>query len=255
MVVAERDGFPAEPHNIFLTAGASAGVHNLLNTMCTGPGTGVLIPIPQYPLYTASLALLNATAVPYYLIEEHHWNTEVPSIKAAMDSARGNGTDVRVLVVINPGNPTGATLPRADIEAIIKLAAAERIVIMADEVYQTNVYRGEFFSFKKVLRQLQKDHPGDYDHVELISLNSVSKGMVGECGHRGGYFELVGFDKQVQDQVLKLVSITLCPPVIGQCLVELMVNPPKQGDPSYALYKQEYDREFSLPPHLPLDGS
>ncbi|RMZ88833.1 hypothetical protein DV736_g3945, partial [Chaetothyriales sp. CBS 134916] len=77
---------------------------------------------------------------------------------------------------------------------------------MADEVYQTNVFIGKLHSFKRVLSQLQKEEPGKYDNVELASLNSVSKGKVGECGHRGGYFELVGLD--------------------GQCLVELMVNPP-----------------------------
>jgi len=65
--------------------------------------------------------------------------------------------------------------------------------------------------------------------------------MVGECGHRGGYFELVGFDKDVAAQIFKFISIMLCPPVVGQCMVECMTNPPKEGDPSYALYKQEYD--------------
>jgi alanine transaminase len=64
--------------------------------------------------------------------------------------------------------------------------------------------------------------------------------MVGECGHRGGYFELVGFDPLVAAEIYKFVSIMLCPPVIGQCLVELMVNPPKKGEPSYELYQKEY---------------
>ena len=65
--------------------------------------------------------------------------------------------------------------------------------------------------------------------------------MIGECGHRGGYFELVGFDEEVQAQITKFISIMLCPPVTGQCVVEMMVNPPKPGDPSYELYQQEYD--------------
>ena len=56
------------------------------------------------------------------------------------------------------------------------------------------------------LRILQQKEPGAYDHVELASLNSVSKGMVGECGHRAGYFELVGWDPEVQAQIYKLVS-------------------------------------------------
>ena len=80
--------------------------------------------------------------------------------------------------------------------------------------------------------------------MELASLHSVSKGMVGECGHRGGYFELVGFAPDVAAEIYKFISIQLCPPVLGQCIVELMVNPPKEGEPSYELYKKEYDAIF-----------
>ena len=69
--------------------------------------------------------------------------------------------------------------------------------------------------------------------------------MVGECGHRGGYFELIGFDPEVAQEVYKFISIQLCPPVLGQCIVEMMVNPPKEGEPSYELYKQEYDGIFN----------
>jgi len=116
---------------------------------------------------------------------------------------------------------------------------------MADEVYQTNVFIGKFHSFKGVLRKMQKETPGKYDNVELASLHSISKGMVGECGHRGGYFELCGFDPEVQEQNYKFVSISLCAPVVGQCLVEMMVNPPKPGQPSYELYKQEWDGIFN----------
>jgi alanine transaminase len=237
-----RDGHPSDPNNVFLTGGASSGVNILLSTICNSPNTGILIPIPQYPLYTATLALLNAKPVPYYLDEPNSWGTNVPLIRDQINSAKEAGTDVRCIAVINPGNPTGASLSEADIEAVIDLAAEEHLVVVADEVYQTNVYRGEFHSFKKVLRNMQSRPGGDkYSHVELVSLHSISKGMVGECGHRGGYFELVNFDPEVQAQIYKLVSITLCPPVIGQCLVELMVNPPQPGSESYDLYKSEYD--------------
>jgi len=132
-------------------------------------------------------------------------------------------------------------LSEKDVEETIKFAAEKNLVIMADEVYQTNVFVGEFHSFKGALRKLQEKEPGKYDHVELASLNSVSKGMVGECGHRAGYFELVGFDPEVQAQIYKFISIMLCPPVIGQCLLEMVVNPPKQGDPSFELYDKEYN--------------
>jgi len=203
------------------------------------------VPIPQYPLYTASLAVLNATCVPYYLDESHNWGTDVSAIKTACAEAKAKGVDVRAIVIINPGNPTGASLSEDDIRSVLDFAREEKLVVMADEVYQTNVFVGKFVSFKKVLRALQKENPGKYDGVELASLQSVSKGMVGECGHRGGYFELVGFDPKVQAEIYKFVSITLCAPVIAQCLVELMVNPPKPGDPSHELYDREYNGIFN----------
>ncbi|KAH8176811.1 aminotransferase class I and II domain-containing protein [Sarocladium implicatum] len=241
-----RDGFPADPSKIYLSAGASSGVNTLLHVICAAPNSGILVPIPQYPLYTATLSVLNATCVPYNLDESKNWGTDLETIRRSYDEAKANGTDVRAIVIINPGNPTGASLSEADVRAVLDFANKENLVVMADEVYQTNVFKGQFHSFKRVLRQLQKEHPdGSYDGLELASLHSVSKGMVGECGHRGGYFELCGFDPEVEAQIYKFVSIMLCAPVIGQCLVELMVNPPREGEPSYELYRKEYDGIFN----------
>ncbi|CAK7267632.1 alanine transaminase [Sporothrix epigloea] len=240
-----RDGYPANQADIYMSGGASSGVNTLLHVICAGPSSGVLVPIPQYPLYTASLSLLNAQCVPYYLDESKDWATDLEATRTSLKEARANDVDVRCIVVINPGNPTGASLSESDVEAVIELARAENLVIIADEVYQTNVFVGKFHSFKGVLCRLQEQNPGKYDNVELASLHSISKGMVGECGHRGGYFELVGFDPAVQAEIYKFVSIMLCAPVIGQCLVELMVNPPKPGEPSYELYEKEYNGIFN----------
>ncbi|KAJ2905628.1 putative alanine aminotransferase [Zalerion maritima] len=241
----KRDGFPADPKDIYLSAGASSGVNTLLHIICATPNSGLLIPIPQYPLYTASLAVLDATCVPYYLDESKSWGTDLDAMRASHDKAVSDGVDVRCIVIINPGNPTGASLAEEDIRSVIDFALEKNLVVMADEVYQTNVFVGKFHSFKGVLRKMQAETPGKYDAIELVSLHSISKGMVGECGHRGGYFELVGFAPEVVAQIYKFVSISLCAPVIGQCLVELMVNPPKEGEPSYELYQKEYDGIFS----------
>ncbi|KAG5987426.1 hypothetical protein E4U54_005000 [Claviceps lovelessii] len=239
-----RDGFPADPSKIYLSTGASSGVNTLLNVICADKQTGIMIPIPQYPLYTATLSLLDAQAVPYYLDESNSWGTSFETIQAAYEKGKADGADVRCIVIINPGNPTGASLSEKDVRSVIDFAKQENLVIIADEVYQTNVFVGQFHSFKGVLRKMQQENPGLYDGVELASLHSVSKGMVGECGHRGGYFELVGFSPEVEAEIYKFVSIMLCAPVIGQCLVELMVNPPKQGEPSYELYQKEYSGIF-----------
>ncbi|KAF2676199.1 PLP-dependent transferase [Lentithecium fluviatile CBS 122367] len=242
--IERRDGYPAEVKDIYLSNGASSGVNTLLHIICANPNVGVMVPIPQYPLYTATLAVLDAKCVPYYLDESQSWGTSLQEIRSSYDKAVAEGTDVKAIAIINPGNPTGASLPAEDIRSVLEFAAEKSLVVIADEVYQTNVFIGEFISFKKALRDLQKDQPGKFDHVELASLHSVSKGMVGECGHRGGYFELVGFDPEVAAEIYKFISIQLCPPVLGQCIVELMVNPPKEGEPSYELYKKEYDGIF-----------
>nr|POF17848.1 putative alanine aminotransferase, mitochondrial [Quercus suber] len=245
--IERRDGYPADKDSIFLSAGASSGVNTLMNVICASPRTGVLVPIPQYPLYTATLSVVNAHCVPYYLDEESGWTTNVSGIRAALHEARKFGIDVRALVVINPGNPTGGSLSAEDVSNVLTLCAEENLVMMADEVYQTNIFKGSFTSFKKGLRDLQKSEKnkdGKFDELELVSLHSTSKGMVGECGHRGGYYEMVNFDPEVVAQIYKFVSIMLCPPVVGQCIVEMMVNPPRDGDPSYPQYKEEYDGIF-----------
>lgn len=242
---AERDGFPADPSHIYLSTGASSGVNTLLNVICASKQTGIMIPIPQYPLYTASLALLDATPVPYFLDESKNWGTDLDTIRQSYEKGKADGLDVRCVVIINPGNPTGSSLSEAEIRAVIDFANEKDLLLMADEVYQTNVFVGKFHSFKGVLRRMQQEHPGKYDKVQLASLHSVSKGMVGECGHRGGYFELVGIDPEVEANIYKFVSIMLCAPVIGQCMVELMVNPPRRGDPSFELYDKEYTGIFN----------
>lgn len=237
--ITNRDGYPARPEDIFLTGGALSAVLYLIQVLSAGKDTGFLIPIPQYPLYTASIALNNAVAIGYYLDESNHWSTDPEQIRALIKENKAKGITPKALVVINPGNPTGAILSESDIAAIIDIAAEHGLVVIADEVYQENVFEGKFISMKKVLAKLLQQQPETYKNVQLASLHSTSKGVSGECGQRGGYMELVGFTKEVRDIIFKLASINLCPVVSGQALVELMINPPKQGEPSYDLYHHE----------------
>jgi alanine transaminase len=208
--IEKRDGFPADPEDIFLSAGASGGVGTLLNVMCADANSGVLVPIPQYPLYTATLALINAKCVPYELEEEKAWGTNLEAIRSSYEKAKAEGTNVRSIVIINPGNPTGASLTVEDIKSVLRFAAEEKLVVMADEVYQTNVFQGKFTSFRQCLKEMQKsdeNKDGRYNTLELASLHSISKGMIGECGHRGGYFELLGFDEKVSFDLLSPLVI------------------------------------------------
>merc|ERR1712051_602526 len=135
------------------------------------------------------------------------------------------------LVVINPGNPTGQVLPRENIENIIKFAHKHRLFIFADEVYQHNIYAegSQFHSFKKVLMEMGEPYSG----MELASFMSCSKGYMGECGIRGGYSEVVNMEADVKAMLMKSISAKLCPTVIGQTCMDVVVNPPRPGEASY----------------------
>lgn len=241
LLLPERDGFPADPERIYLTSGASAGVETIMDLLIANPKCGVLIPIPQYPLYTAALALHKAVPCPYYLDESNDWSVTIQDIKSSLQKARSEGTDVRAIVVINPGNPTGSCLSESQVADILQFAHEEKLVVLADEVYQKNVFdpqtRG-FHSFKKVLRSQKDDIASS---VELFSFHSTSKGQIGECGRRGGYFEVVNVSDEVEAQIYKLASIQLCSPVAGQIAVDIMVDPPKEGEPSYKQFHEEID--------------
>lgn len=248
--IEKRDGFPSDPERIYLCAGASNGVTQLLNSLSTGPSSGFLIPIPQYPLYSATLTLVNSSAIQYHLDEEKGWATNVDEIRCIINVATGQNIDLKAIVVINPGNPTGAVLSEQNIRDLITVSADHNLVIIADEVYQANVFVGEFISFKKVLCQLQREHPNSkYDNVQLASIHSTSKGMIGECGQRGGYMELTGFAPEVEENIYKLASISLCPVVTGQVLTELMVNPPSPEGASYKQFTSEYNNIFNTLKH------
>eukprot|EP01099_Mayorella_cantabrigiensis_P003284 TRINITY_DN2544_c0_g2_i4.p1 TRINITY_DN2544_c0_g2~~TRINITY_DN2544_c0_g2_i4.p1 ORF type:complete len:202 (-),score=48.74 TRINITY_DN2544_c0_g2_i4:111-716(-) len=78
-----------------------------------------------------------------------------------------------------------------------------------------------------------------YQNQELVSFHSMSKGLFGECGHRGGYYELVGFEKEIHEVCYKRASVNLCSNAVGQIMLGLMANPPKEGSESYGLYSQE----------------
>ncbi|KAK2512625.1 hypothetical protein Q9233_016154 [Columba guinea] len=173
----QRDGVAADPQNIFLATGASDAIVLLASGSGTSR-TGVLVPIPQYPLYSATIAELSAVQLGYYLAEEQCWALEVAELRRVLAKGRQHCCP-RVLCVINPGNPTGQVQSRQCIEDVIKFAYEENLFLMADEVYQDNIYAkgSAFYSFKKVLSEMG---PPYSKTVELASFHSISKGFMGE---------------------------------------------------------------------------
>jgi alanine transaminase len=140
----------------------------------------------------------------------------------------------RAIIIINPGNPTGQVLNLENIKNIIKWAYEKKLFILADEVYQDNIYQegGKFHSFKKVANQLGEP----WSKMEIASFYSASKGFMGECGVRAGYFEVVNLDARVKAILNTVSSANLCSSAIGQICMDTIVNPPKEGSPSYELY-------------------
>jgi aspartate/methionine/tyrosine aminotransferase len=233
--IARRDGIPADARSVILTDGASRGIQLVLSALVRGPETGVMIPVPQYPLYSATITLLGGRQVPYYLDEANGWQLSEAELVRALRAARDAGTRPVALVVINPGNPTGAVLTEETMAVVARFAKREGLCLLADEVYQENVYAAgrRFVSFARVLHDL-----GEED-VSLFSFHSVSKGFLGECGHRGGYLEHRNVPAAVAAELVKLQSIALCANLPGQLAVHAMVAPPRPGEPSRARYEAE----------------
>jgi len=234
--IMERDGgIPADWRNIMLCGGASEGIRAILKLMTHPVGNsnkrpGVMIPIPQYPLYSASLAEYNMEQVGYYLDEAKNWALDPQELERSIKDSRSRCSP-RAIVVINPGNPTGQVLTRQNIETIIRFAHKEKLYILADEVYQHNVYAegSQFHSFKKVLSEMGEP----YSRMEMSSFMSCSKGYMGECGLRGGYTETINMDPNVMAMLQKSISAKLCPTILGQACMDIVVNPPCPGEPSY----------------------
>ncbi|EDV25969.1 uncharacterized protein TRIADDRAFT_50189 [Trichoplax adhaerens] len=227
------------PDDIFLCAGATDGIKSVLHLIDFGQGkdrTGVLTPIPQYPLYSATLTEMNLVQIKYYLDEDNAWAINVDSVHSIVQKAREKCTP-RALVVINPGNPTGQCFSRRNVEDIVRYCSKEGLIIIADEVYQENIYaKGmQFHSFRKVANDIGLG-PND---ITIASFYSASKGYMGECGYRAGFMELYGLDPVVKNQFRKHRTANLCSSNAGQVIMNCIVNPPKPGDESYELFAKE----------------
>ena len=130
-----------------------------------------------------------------FLDEENRWQLNEQILEKSIQAALAGGTRPVAIVVINPGNPTGAVLSRENIEMIVRFARTHRLSIIADEVYQENVYAAgaRFTSFARVMGET-----GVAD-ITLFSLHSVSKGFLEKVdtvaqphGHRQQHIDRMG---------------------------------------------------------------
>jgi len=191
--------------DIFIGNGASElivmAMQGLLNT-----GDEVLVPAPDYPLWTAAVTLAGGAPRHYICDEQAGWFPDLADIRSKITPA------TRALVLINPNNPTGALYPDALLLEIIELARQHQLIIFADEIYDKVLYDGASHTSIASLA----------DDVLFVTLNGLSKNYRA-CGYRAGWMVVSGDKKHAQDYLDGLnilASMRLCSNVPGQYAIQ-----------------------------------
>lgn len=244
--IINRDNVEVDEDNIYLTNGASEGIGQILRLLIQEPNDGIMIPTPQYPIYSALVTRFGGSQIKYYLDESRGWGLNYDELERSYAEAIDSGSNPKAIVVINPGNPTGQVLGESDLARVIQFAHDKQLFVIADEVYQRNIYVDkEFVSMRRALHNLGAPYNRD---VELASFHSLSKGLLGECGLRGGYMELHNMDDFAKQMLYKGKAVNLCSNTIGQIGVGLMVNPPTPqtvSEECYAQFRQEEENIYN----------
>jgi alanine-synthesizing transaminase len=188
-------GVPTSPDRVLITTGTSEGIDLALNAL-VDEGDEVLVPLPTYPLYTAVIARIGAHARLYRADPHRDWQPDLEHVRSLITPR------TRVLVVIDPNNPTGAVYPPAVRRALIEIADEHGLTILADEVYGDLGFDGSV----PLLGTLDRDAP-------IISLSSLSKAYLAP-GWRAGWL-VVGATPRLDEVLLaikKLADGRLCSP-------------------------------------------
>jgi len=191
--------------DIYLGNGASELIVMATNALLDN-GDEVLLPAPDYPLWTAAASLSGGTPVHYMCQESNGWMPDLADIRARI-TPRTKG-----IVVINPNNPTGALYSRELLEGIVQIAREHGLVIFADEVYDKVLYDDVVHT---PIASLSED-------VLTLTFNSLSKSYR-SCGYRAGWMVVSGDKKPAKDYIegLNMLSnMRLCANVPGQWAVQ-----------------------------------
>ena len=191
--------------DVYLGNGASELITMSLNALLNS-GDEVLIPAPDYPLYTASVALSGGTPVHYLCDEQSDWMPDIEDIKRKVTS------NTKAIVVINPNNPTGALYPESVLRQIIEVARQHQLIILADEIYDKTLYDGNVHTSIASLA----------DDVLCLTFNGLSKNYR-SCGYRAGWMVVSGEKKHAKDYIEglnMLASMRLCSNTPGQLAIQ-----------------------------------
>ena len=201
----ERGVMDVTVDDVFMGNGVSECIDLALRALLNS-GDEILIPSPDYPLWSASVALNHGTPVYYGCLPENNFQPDPDEIRKLITPR------TRAIVLINPNNPTGAVYSRELLEEIARIAEQNRIVVFADEIYDEMLY-------------------GDAEHIPMATLvnetlcatfNGLSK-IYRACGYRVGWMAFSGDRENAKNYlhaVELLASLRLCANVPGQWAVQ-----------------------------------
>ncbi len=191
--------------DVYLGNGVSELITLAVNVLLN-EGDELLVPSPDYPLYTAVTGLAGGRPVHYRCVEEAGWLPDLDDMRAKI-TPRTKG-----IAVINPNNPTGAVYPRETLLGIIELAREHSLVILADEIYDKTLYDGaQHISMASLA-----------DDVLFLTFNGLSKNYR-SCGYRSGWMVVSGAKKDAKDFIEglnMLASLRLCANTPGQLAIQ-----------------------------------
>ena len=191
--------------DVYLGNGASELITMSMNALLNA-GDEILVPAPDYPLWTASVSLSGGTPVHYLCDEQAEWAPDMA------DMARKITPKTRGIVLINPNNPTGALYGDAVLQEVIALAREHGLIIFADEIYDKTLFDGNTHTSIASLA----------DDVLFVTFNGLSKNYR-SCGYRAGWMIVSGAKAGARDYIEglnMLASMRLCDNTPGQLAIQ-----------------------------------
>jgi alanine-synthesizing transaminase len=191
--------------DVYTGNGVSELVVMVMQALCDN-GTEVLIPAPDYPLWTAAVNLSGGKAVHYLCDEASDWIPDIKDIKKKITPK------TKAIVIINPNNPTGALYPVEILEKIVDIAAEHNLIVFSDEIYEKIIYDDNKFVSIATLS----------DDVLFITMSGLSKSHR-VAGFRIGWMVISGNKKDASDYIEgldMLAGMRLCSNVPGQTVIQ-----------------------------------
>lgn len=206
----ELEDFPAfDVDDVYLGNGVSELI-SMVTQALLNDGDEVLIPAPDYPLWTAATSLAGGTPVHYLCDEEDDWNPSIEDIREKVTEK------TKAIVVINPNNPTGAVYSRETLQKIVQVARENNLLILADEIYDRILYDGaKHISIASLAPDLL-----------TITFNGLSKAYR-VAGYRAGWMVLTGPKNHARgfiEGLDLLAGMRLCPNVPAQHAIQVALG-------------------------------